>query len=105
MGSTKEFPWVAAGDGVRRRVLAETPEAMTVQVEFQTDAVGEPHNHPHVQTVFVASGRFEFTICGEVRTVAAGDSLVIPSNEMHGCRCLEAGTLIDSFSPRRDDFL
>ncbi len=99
------YPWVDAGDGVRRRVLAETHEAMTVEVEFAKGAVGDPHSHVHVQTIFVADGRFEFTVDDEVRTVSAGDSLVIPSNARHGCICLADGRLIDSFTPRRDDFL
>lgn len=105
MSEAVNYPWVEAGEGVRRRVLAETPEAMTVEVEFAKGAVGAPHSHMHVQTIFVAAGQFEFTIDGAVRTVSAGDSLVIPSNAHHGCVCLEDGKLIDSFTPRRDDFL
>ena len=105
MTTGKSFPWVEAGEGVRRRILAENPEAMTVQVEFSKGSVGDPHHHPHVQTIFVAAGRFEFTVDGEVKQYAAGDSLVIPSNVVHGCVALEDGTLIDSFVPRRDDFL
>lgn len=105
MAEQQSYPWVPAGEGARRRILAQTPEAMTVQVEFEAGAVGAAHNHPHVQTIFVAEGRFEFTVAGDSHTVGAGESLVIPSNAVHGCTCLEAGTLIDSFSPRRDDFL
>lgn len=100
-----DYPWVDAGSGVRRRVLAETPDAMTVEVEFQAGAVGDPHNHAHIQTIFVAAGEFEFTIDGATRQVQAGDSLIIPSNAVHGCKCLQSGKLIDSFTPRRDDFL
>ncbi|MEP1208136.1 MAG: cupin domain-containing protein [Rhizobiaceae bacterium] len=105
MKTDSTFPWVNAGEGVRRRVLAENPEAMTVQVEFSKGAIGEPHHHAHVQTIFVASGRFEFTVGDRVEQYGAGDSLVIPSNTPHGCVALEDGTLIDSFVPRRDDFL
>jgi len=105
MNSTNEHPWVDAGDGVRRRVLAESPEAMTVRVEFQAGAVGDAHSHPHVQTIYVAAGQFEFTVGGETKIATAGESLVIPSNAVHGCVCVETGTLIDSFAPRRDDFL
>jgi quercetin dioxygenase-like cupin family protein len=31
--------------------------------------------------------------------------VVIPSGVRHGCLCTEAGTLIDTFTPRRDNFL
>ena len=78
---------------------------MTVEVEFEAGAIGEAHSHPHIQTIFVAAGAFEFEIAGETRAVTAGDSLIIPSNAVHGCKCVEAGRLIDSFTPRRDDFL
>jgi len=105
MLKARSFPWVEAGEGVRRRILAETPEAMTVEVEFEAGGIGEPHSHVHVQTIFVAAGKFEFDISGEVQTVSAGDSLIIPSNAVHGAVCLEKGKLIDSFTPRRDDFL
>jgi len=98
-------PWVEAGDGVRRRILAHTPEAMTVEVEFQAGSVGEAHSHVHVQTIFCAAGKFEFTVDGEDITLSAGESLIIPSNAMHGCVAKEEGKLIDSFTPRRDDFL
>ena len=38
-------------------------------------------------------------------TVATGDSFVIPSDQIHGCVCLEPSTLVDCFTPRRNDFL
>ena len=37
--------------------------------------------------------------------VAAGDSLAFARNETHGCVCTSEGTLIDVFSPQREDFL
>ena len=105
MAGETAYPWVEAGDGVRRRVLAHTPQAMTVEVEFQAGSFGDPHSHPHVQTIFCAAGKFRFTVEDEEVTLSAGESLIIPSNAMHGCVAEEDGKLIDSFTPRRDDFL
>ena len=68
-------------------------------------ATGALHSHPHVQSTFVSSGRFRFTVSGVDTEVGPGDSFVIPSGAIHGCVCLEPGTLIDCFTPRRDDFL
>lgn len=99
------FEWVQADEGIRRRVLAHTPDAMTVEVAFDANAVGAPHSHPHLQTVFVQSGKFVFTIDGKETVVQSGDSLVIPREAHHGCKAIEPGTLIDCFVPRRDDFL
>jgi quercetin dioxygenase-like cupin family protein len=102
----KSFPEVTADPGVRRQVLSDSPDLMVVAFRFQQKgAEGKLHDHPHIQSTYVESGRFRFTIDGETFDVSPGDSFVIPSNALHGCICLEPGTLIDTFTPRRDDFL
>lgn len=99
------FPIVDADPGVTRQVLSEAPDLMVVAFRFQKGAEGKLHNHPHVQSTYVQTGRFRFTMGDEEMEVGPGDSFVIPSNVVHGCTCLEPGTLIDGFTPRRDDFL
>lgn len=107
MSKTKdtEFTWVDTDPGVKRRILAEKPEAMTVEFAFQKDAVGALHHHVHIQTTYVASGTFDFTVGDETIRLETGQSTIIPSDVVHGCTCVEAGSLIDTFAPRRDDFL
>ncbi|MEM9583381.1 MAG: cupin domain-containing protein [Pseudomonadota bacterium] len=101
-----EFPVVSTGENVTRQVLADHPDLMVVSFRFAKEgAVGDLHSHPHVQSTFVSSGRFRFTLGEEEREVGPGDSFVIPTEQTHGCVCLEPGELIDSFTPRRDDFL
>lgn len=100
-----EFPIFRPGDGVTRQVLSDAAEMMTVIFRFDTDAKGALHHHPHVQSTYVNSGKFLFHVNGEDFELNQGDSLIIPGNAVHGCHCLEAGELIDTFSPRRDDFL
>lgn len=99
------FPVVPTAEGVTRQVLADHESLMMVSFRFEEGAEGAQHSHPHVQSTFVNSGRFRFTVGGEVRVLGPGDSLIIPPNENHGCVCQEAGELIDCFTPRRDDFL
>lgn len=99
------FPKVAAGPGVTRQVLTDAPELMLVAVAFETGAEGPPHRHPHVQATYVKSGRFRFTVGGKDVEVGPGETLTMASDVVHGCVCLEAGELIDSFTPRREDFL
>ncbi|WP_417259997.1 cupin domain-containing protein [Celeribacter sp.] len=101
-----KFPVVKTGEDVTRQVLADHPELMVVAFRFgAVGAEGALHHHPHVQSTFVESGRFRFTVGDEVTDVGPGDSFVIPSEAVHGCVCLEPGTLVDCFTPRRDDFL
>jgi quercetin dioxygenase-like cupin family protein len=100
------YPKVETDKFVTRQVLADVPELMMVEFCFDAaGAEGKLHSHPHVQSTYVKSGRFTFSIDGETREVATGDSFVIPSGAVHGCVCHEPGTLIDCFAPRRDDFL
>jgi quercetin dioxygenase-like cupin family protein len=106
MPQVREFAAIDAGNNVMRRVLAESPQLMTVEFAFAANGIGAAHSHPHVQSTFVKSGRFEFTVAGETFVVGPGDAFVVPSGAAHSCRALgEPGVLIDSFAPRRDDFL
>lgn len=100
------FPEVPTGPDVTRQVLADSPDLMTVRFRFgKVGAEGALHRHPHVQSTFVASGRFRFQLGDDSFEVGPGDAFVIPSGVTHGCICLEPGELIDGFTPRRDDFL
>jgi quercetin dioxygenase-like cupin family protein len=111
MAETKMFAqagdggWTATPDGNRRRVILHTPELMMVEFAFEKGGIGAMHSHPHVQASYVAQGLFEVTIDGRTETVAAGGSVIVPSNLVHGVKALAAGRLIDSFTPCRQDFL
>ena len=93
------------GEGLTRQILGFGPEIMIVRVWFDKGAVGEVHSHRHSQSTYVESGRFEVFIDGEKRVLAAGDSFYIAPHLAHGAVCLDAGVLIDVFSPLREDFL
>ena len=97
--------WTATPDGNRRRVVLHTDELMVVEFAFEKGGIGVLHSHPHVQASYVAEGRFEVTVGGRTETLSAGDSFIAPSNVTHGVKALEAGRLIDSFTPHRADFL
>ena len=97
--------WVATPDGNRRRVILHTEELMMVEFAFDEGGIGALHSHPHVQASFVAEGRFEVTVGDRTRILSAGDSFIVPSNVVHGVKALDAGRLIDSFTPFRADFL
>ncbi len=95
----------ATAPGVTRRVLVHTGELMLVEFAFQEGAIGAPHSHPHVQGSYIAAGAFEVTIGDAVETLSAGDSFIVPADTVPGLRAVEGGTLIDSFTPHRADFL
>lgn len=97
--------WEDLGQGVRRKVFGYNDQLMLVKVKFDKGATGTLHRHPHVQTSFVSEGSFRYSIDGEEKILNKGDACLVPSNALHGCECLEAGELIDSFAPYREDFL
>ncbi|KPB02308.1 cupin domain-containing protein [Ahrensia marina] len=105
MNYVSNFPIVDAGNGVNRQVLSQNEQLMVVAFNFEKGGEGTLHSHPHIQSTYVESGSFTFTIDGESFDVKAGDSFVIPANSVHGCKCHCEGRLIDTFTPRRDDFL
>ena len=93
------------GGGVTRRVLSYDENLMSVEVSFETGAVGAEHTHPHTQCSYVLSGKFRYSVEGEAVELNPGDSIVVPSGLPHGTVCLEKGVLLDIFTPMRKDFL
>jgi len=93
-----------ADKGITRQFVGYDNTIMMVKVMFEKGAVGNQHAHPHAQTTYVVSGKFEMTIGDETKILQAGDGFYTEPDIMHGCVCLEAGILIDVFSPIREDF-
>ena len=100
-----DVPLKDLGGGVSRRVLAYSDQLMIVEVNFEKGGTGSVHTHPHYQNTYVRSGKFRFTIDGKEVEVAEGDTIAFPSNIPHGTLCLEKGTLLDIFTPMREDFV
>jgi quercetin dioxygenase-like cupin family protein len=100
-----EIPWEEVDKGMKRKIMAYDDKLMVVKVEFEKGGIGVLHQHYHSQITHVESGRFEVQINGEKKILAAGDAFYIPPNVLHGAICLEAGVLIDVFSPMREDFI
>lgn len=97
--------WTPTPDGNRRRIVLHTNELMMVEFAFEKGGVGVLHSHPHVQASYVAAGVFDVTIDGRTERISAGGAFIVPSNLVHGVKAIEAGRLVDSFTPHRADFL
>ncbi len=97
--------WETVGDGVQRQILGYGPDLMMVCVKFNKGSIGPVHRHPHRQVTFVEQGSFEVFIGGEKKVLKKGDCFFVPADVDHGVVALEVGTLIDVFTPQREDFL
>ena len=88
-----------------RKVIAHDEEMMACHIYFKTGAIGKKHSHENTQICYIIKGRFEFDLNGDTRVLSSGDSVYIPSGQEHGLVCLEAGEVLDIFTPERKDFL
>jgi quercetin dioxygenase-like cupin family protein len=100
-----KLSWTEVAPGVRRKITAYDDSLMTVYVEFQKGAIGYLHKHPHRQITFIESGKFEVTIGDKKQVLGKRDFYYIPPDVEHGVTTLEAGILVDIFTPARRDFL
>ena len=103
--SGRSLQWEELGPGLSRQILGWDNQIMMVKVRFDKGVEASQHTHFHAQTTFCHSGKFEFTIDGEKHVIEPGDGLYIAPNLLHGAVCLEAGVVLDVFSPVREDFL
>lgn len=110
-GTSKEFikgkdvEWENVGEGVQRQILGYDDKILLAKVKFEKGGIGSMHEHHHSQVTYVVNGKFELTIGEKTKIMEGGDSFYIPPHVMHGAICIETGTLIDVFSPIREDFM
>ena len=99
------IPWEDVGKGLQRQIFGHDDKVMMVKVKFEKGAIGALHSHPHSQVTYIESGEFEMTIGDDKKLIKKGDGFYVPPDVLHGILCIEAGMLIDVFSPMREDFI
>ena len=103
--TSKDIEWENVGDGVERKILGFDDQVMMVCVHFVQGAIGSLHHHIHRQITYIESGAFEVTIDGNKKILQKGDCFFVSPDLVHGVVALEEGTLVDIFTPAREDFL
>ncbi|CAG5004888.1 hypothetical protein DYBT9275_03468 [Dyadobacter sp. CECT 9275] len=101
----ESITWEDLGAGLKRKMMAYDDNLMMVKVSFEKGGIGALHSHYHTQMSYVESGAFEITIGDKKEILKKGDVYHIPPDIPHGALCLEAGILIDIFTPLREDFI
>ena len=91
-------------EGVYRRTMATTDEAMLCEFFLERGASVPPHNHMNDQVGYVVYGKLEMMIGDIVRVLYPGDSYAIPGGVTHSARALVDTLAIDTFSPPRNDY-
>lgn len=91
--------------GVSLDSLAVGEKSIVCKMNYVVGNFAAEHTHPHEQSGYVISGRYLMTVDGRVYELKPGDSYAIPGNVPHSFKVLEAGEVIDVFTPIREDYL
>lgn len=91
--------------GVNLDSLAVGEKSMVTKMNYVVGDYAEEHTHPQEQCGYVISGKYRMTVEEHLFLLEAGDSYAIPGNVPHSFEVLEAGEVVDVFTPHREDYL
>jgi len=91
--------------GVAFEVLAIGKESMVTKMPYKDADFVPFHKHPNEQNGYVITGRYKLMFDQKEYLLVKGDSYSIPANMEHSMEIIEAGEIIDVFTPVRQDYL
>jgi len=105
MKTPKENPWIEIAPGIRRRTITHGASMYQMLAELDAGSSMPAHQHPQEQIVHLLTGRAQLIVEGVPHEMRAGDSFYLAGNVSHGIETIEATTVLDTFSPPREDYL
>ncbi len=103
--SEEENPWIEIAPGIKRRTITTGETMYQMRAELEAGSRLLEHAHPQEQIAHVIKGRMKLIVANVPHELLAGDAFYIGSNLPHGVETIEDTTVIDTFSPPRDDYL
>lgn len=100
----KDVEQIEMMQGLFRRTMATTDEAMLCEFFLERGVRVPEHSHMNDQVGYLVFGRLQVTIGGIERTVLPGDSYAVPGGVLHSTLALIDSLVIDTFSPPRNDY-
>lgn len=91
--------------GVEFELLSAGQRSMITKMNYKKGNKVPFHKHPNEQAGYVISGKIRIQFIGKDQFLTSGDSYVIPENEDHSIEVIDAGEVIDVFTPPRKDYL
>lgn len=91
--------------GVHLDSLAVGEKSMVTKMNYIVGNYATEHTHPHEQCGYVISGKYLMTVENNEFILEAGDSYAVPGNIPHSFKVLDAGEVVDVFTPHREDYL
>lgn len=91
-------------EGITRKVI-HGKNITLARIYVDAGRTVPEHSHHNEQISYVLEGRLTFNIEGKISEAAPGDIFVIPPGTMHKVTAREPSVVLDTFSPRRDDWM
>lgn len=91
--------------GVDFVVLSIGKDTMVTKMLYKTIDNVPTHKHANEQSGYVISGKYKLKFGGEAYLLSEGDTYSIPADMEHSIEIIEAGEVVDVFSPIRQDYL
>jgi quercetin dioxygenase-like cupin family protein len=101
----QENPWIEIAPGIKRRTIATGASMYQMRAELTAGSRLPEHAHPQEQIAHVIRGRMTLIVAGVPHELAAGNAFYLGSNVPHGVETIDDTTVIDTFSPPREDYL
>ena len=101
----KGNPWIDIAPGIKRRTITTGHTMYQMRAELAAGSRLPEHAHSQEQIAHVIKGRMKLIVAGKPHELAAGEAFYIASNVPHGAETIEDTTVIDTFSPPREDLL
>lgn len=100
-----ENPWIDICPGIKRQTVVSGKTMYQMLARLEAGAKMAEHEHPQEQIVHILSGRMKLIVQGTAHELTAGDSYYLTSHVRHGVETLEETSVLDTFSPPRDEYL
>lgn len=78
---------------------------MVTKMRYENGNYVPFHSHPNEQSGYVISGKYRLKVGDQEDILNTGDSYSIPTNVSHSIEIIEAGEVVDVFTPLREDYL
>ena len=91
--------------GVDFVVLSIGHDTMVTKMLYKPTDHVPTHKHPNEQSGYIISGKYKLKFEGSEYLLSEGDAYSIPADVEHTFEIIEAGQVVDVFSPIRQDYL
>ena len=102
---SEQNPWIEICPGIKRRTQTSGQTMYQMLAHLEAGSRMPEHQHPQEQIVHVLEGKMRLIVQGTPHELSTGDSFYLAANVPHGVETIDATSVLDTFSPPRDEYL